>query len=265
MKKIVFIIIISALTINVLSQEKEALRTIYINKNVSTHFVSNEEIKYVDVSIKKIIGDFVNKNTIKVKPLTDSIGLSVITIITERHLVQYNLVYTNDITKAYTRYNVPFSEMRSYINPATKMTKAEMYNYAYRMFISPNKYYDVSSKKHKITLTLNNIYTVNEYFFVDISLENKTNIIYDIEQIRFKISDKKIVKATNNQDVEIYPLLELNKRRKFKKRYKNIFVFEKFTFPDEKIFTVEISEKQISGRNIKLRINYEDLLNADVF
>jgi len=42
-------------------------------------------------------------------------------------------------------------------------------------------------------------------------------------------------------------------------------VFEKFTFPDEKVFTVEVSEKQISGRTVILRIDYADVLNADAF
>jgi UDP-N-acetylmuramate--alanine ligase len=45
----------------------------------------------------------------------------------------------------------------------------------------------------------------------------------------------------------------------------NLFVFEKFTFPDQKVFTIEFSEKQISGRTVKLMIDYEDVLNADTF
>ncbi|MCS3332298.1 DUF4138 domain-containing protein (plasmid) [Bacteroides thetaiotaomicron] len=44
-----------------------------------------------------------------------------------------------------------------------------------------------------------------------------------------------------------------------------MFVFEKFTFPDQKVFTIEFSEKQISGRTVKLMIDYEDVLNADTF
>lgn len=39
-------------------------------------------------------------------------------------------------------------------------------------------------------IVLNNIYTLDKYFFIDISMINKTKIRYDIDQIRFKIEDK---------------------------------------------------------------------------
>jgi hypothetical protein len=37
------------------------------------------------------------------------------------------------------------------------------------------------------------------------------------------------------------------------------------TFPNDKVLTIEIAEKQISGRNIQLSIDYEDVLSADSF
>ena len=128
-----------------------------------------------------------------------------------------------------------------------------------------NKFYDVSSKSNLMKIVLNNIYTLDKYFFIDISMINKTKIRYDIDQIRFKIEDKKQTKATNFQSIEILPLMQVNKNLVFKKNYRNIFVFEKFTFPDEKVLTIEISEKQISGRTITLRIDYADILHADAF
>lgn len=106
---------------------------------------------------------------------------------------------------------------------------------------------------------------MDKYFFIDISMINKSNIRYDIDQIRFKIEDKKQTKATNFQSIEIMPLMQVNNATFFKKKYRNIFVFEKFTFPDEKVLTIEISEKQISGRTITLRIDYADVLHADSF
>lgn len=109
-------------------------------------------------------------------------------------------------------------------------------------------------------------YKDNRSKLVDDLLQNyKVKIRYDIDQIRFKIEDKKQTKATNFQSIEILPLMQVNKNLVFKKNYRNIFVFEKFTFPDEKVLTIEISEKQISGRTITLRIDYADILHADAF
>jgi len=110
---------------------------------------------------------------------------------------------------------------------------------------------------------VNNIYTIGDYFFIDFSIINKTNIAYDIDQIRFKIEDKKVVKSTNFQQLEIQPVHQLFYTDSFKRRYRNVFVFKKFTFPDEKVFNIEVAEKQVSGRTISVKVDYKDVLKAD--
>ena len=37
------------------------------------------------------------------------------------------------------------------------------------------------------------------------------------------------------------------------------------TFPNDKVLTIELSEKQISGRTISMTVDYEDVLAADSF
>lgn len=244
--------------------EKEDLKVIYIHKDVSTHFISPEEIKYVDISIADIVGEIATGNTLKVKPIKEGAS-GVVTIITERSFVQYLLVYSDDIGKSTSRYNIPYLDVRSYMNAESSMTRAEMFDYAFQMFTSEKNFFDVSTNSNGMKMQLNNIYTLDKYFFIDLSLLNKTKIKYDIDQIRFKLEDKKQVKAANSQAIELFPLLQFSNKKDFKKKYRNVFVFEKFTFPDNKVFTIEIAEKQISGRTITLRIDYSDILNADSF
>lgn len=252
---------------NVVRQEqdsKEELKVMYINKDVSTHFIAMEDISYVDISNNKIVGDIPLNNVLRLKPIEEGAN-GVVTIATEGFVVQYMLVYTTDVDKVFSRHNIQYSELRSLINSSNTITKSDMYDYASKMFLSGEKYYDVSTKAKRLKMTLNNIYTIDKYFFIDVSLFNKTNIQFDIDQIRFTIEDKKKTKASNFQSVEINPILALSKDKSFKRKYRNIFVFEKFTFPEDKVFTIEISEKQISGRTIILRISYADVLNADTF
>ena len=94
---------------------------------------------------------------------------------------------------------------------------------------------------------------------------NKTNIPYDINEIRVKLSDKKETKATNSQTIELTPVYVQNTAKRFKKAYRNVLVLDRLTFPDEKILTLEISENQISGRVLYIPIEYSDILNADGF
>ena len=254
----------------VLSAQEEAgrsaepLKVIYINKDVSTHLVSPESVSYVDISIADIAGDLPQPNLIRLKP-TKKGASGVITIVGERYLTQFLLVYTDELEKVYSRYNIPYNDVRSYLSPESGMTRSQMYDYAYQMFISPNRFYNVSTKDFGLRTTLNNIYTMEKYFFLDVSILNKTNIQYDIDHINWRIEDKKKSKATNFQSIEVTPLMELHADKSFKREYRNVFVFEKFTFPEDKVLVLEIDEKQVSGRVIRLEIEYQDILNADAF
>ena len=251
----------------ILKQEQddmEELKVMYINKDVSTHFIALEEIAYVDISNNMIVGDIPVGNVLRLKPIEEGAN-GVGTIVTESYFVQYMLVYTNELDKVYTRHNIQYSELRSLMDPEKVLTKADMYDYAGKMFVQKKRYYDVSTIAKRLKVTLNNIYTVDKYFFIDLSLKNRSNIQFDIDQIRFKVEDKRMTRATNLQSVEVKPIITYLNDNSFKRNYRNIFVFEKFTFPEDKVFTIEISEKQVSGRTIILRISYADVLRADNF
>lgn len=251
----------------ILKQEQddmEELKVMYINKDVSTHFIALEEISYVDISNNMIVGDIPVGNVLRLKPIEEGAN-GIVTIVTESYFVQYMLVYTNELDKVYTRHNIQYSELRSLMDPEKVLTKADMYDYAGKMFVQKKRYYDVSTIAKRLKVTLNNIYTVDKYFFIDLSLKNRSNIQFDIDQIRFKVEDKRMTRATNLQSVEVKPIITYLNDNSFKRNYRNIFVFEKFTFPEDKVFTIEISEKQVSGRTIILRISYADVLKADNF
>ena len=130
---------------------------------------------------------------------------------------------------------------------------------------SRNRFYNVSNTHNRMKFRLNNIYTEGNYFFVDVTLLNRSNIKFDIEEIRVKLCDKRKVKNTNNQEIEIIPTMMINTDKSFKREYRNVIVLPKMTFPDEKVLTITVAEKQISGRTISLNIDYADVLHADSF
>ena len=114
-------------------------------------------------------------------------------------------------------------------------------------------------------MRLNNVYAVGEYFFIDFSVENRTSLRFDIDELRFKLADKKQQKATNVQMVELDPVFVLDRSASFRHGYRNVAVLKKMTFPGDKVLSIELSEKQISGRTITMTIDYEDVLAADSF
>ena len=250
---------------------------IYVNSEVTTHIVMPENIKLVDISTTKIVGNQCTDNIVRIKPYLESdslqaVGsykdnelLGTITLIGERHIAQYDILYTQSPGMAASIFEVPYNHTRSYINPEVSMPMAEMARYAWAVYSSDRKYNQIVTKAHGMKAVINNISAVGDYFCIDYSLQNKTKIPYDIEEIRVKLTDKKETKATNSQTIELSPVFTLNSSRKFKKNYRNVLVLPKLTFPDEKVLRLEISENQISGRVIVLTIEYEDILHADGF
>lgn len=252
-----------------------AKEKILVNSEVTTHIVMPENIKMVDLSTTKIIGNQCADNIVRIKPFLEADSVPVhyregelmgtLTLIGERHLAQYDVVYTAAPSRAASIHRVPYVGLDSYINPEVSMPQSEMARYAWTVYGSGRKYNQVVSKANGMKAIVNNIYSIGDYFFIDYSLQNSTKIAYDIAEVRVKLTDKKEVKATNSQTVELSPVYSLNLARKFKKNYRNVLVIDKLTFPDEKVLRIEISENQISGRVITLTVEYDDILNADGF
>jgi conjugative transposon TraN protein len=259
--KSVLVLFILIKTVNIWGQKTEKLEQVFINKKVSTHFVMNDPIKYVDISTEIVAGDIALKNILRVKPLTDTVpNMGIITIATEREMVQYELVYTPDMEKAVKQYNV--KQAQTYRHPDVKLSEKEIKRICETVLQKKSRNRR-QVEKNKISVTLNNIYVQYDHYFFDISVENESNIAFEIDQIRFKVEDEKITKATNFQQLELSPKFQYHKDTGFEKSYRNIFVFDKFTFPDDKVFTIELAEKQMSGRAEVLKIKYKDVLNAD--
>ncbi|MFW5517232.1 MAG: conjugative transposon protein TraN [Segatella copri] len=249
----------------------EEMQLLTVNENVTTVITASEPVRLVDISTDKVAGDQPINNTIRLKPKEgvevnkDGDILAIVTIVTERYRTQYALIYTSRLNEAVTDKTIELDERIAYTNPAVSMSTEDMTRYARQIWASPAKFRDVGTKMHRMYMRLNNIYAVGEYFFLDFSVENKTNIQFDIDQLRVKLTDKKTSKATVVQTIELTPELVLEQTKGFKYGYRNVIVLKKMTFPNDKVLTIELSEKQISGRTIFLNIEYNDVLTADSF
>lgn len=268
-KGILAMAVLSVCTAVKAQQTYNEMEQLTVNEQVTTVITATEPIRFVDISTDKIAGDQPINNTIRLKPKEagheDGEVLAIVTIVTERYRTQYALLYTTRMQEAVTDKEVQPIEMTAYHNPAVSLSTEDMYRFARQVWLSPARYRNVSRKQHRMTMRLNNIYAVGDYFFLDFSIENRTHIRFDIDEIRIKLADKKVSKATNSQVIDLVPEIELEQRMSFLHGYRNVLVIKKMTFPNDKVLTIEVSEKQISGRTIALNIDYEDVLCADSF
>lgn len=270
-KERVLLLLIALVSVITASAQKTLVNIdqLTVNEHVSTIITASEPIRMVDISTDSVAGDKPLDNVVRVKPKTgnhhDGELLGIITIITERYRVQYALAYTSKIEEAVSDKEVELVERKAFHNPDVSMSTSDMVGYAMKVWNSSAHYRSTFTKANRLTMRLNNIYVVGEYFFIDFSVENHSNLPFDIDELRVKLQDKKAEKSTNVQTIELQPSLILNRAPSFRNGYRNVIVVKKMTFPNDKVLTIELSEKQISGRTITMNLDYEDVLSADSF
>ncbi len=250
------------------------LPNIFITGSSPLHFISPEPIQYVDIASHAVVGDLPIKNLLRLKVIPDSVPsfqnpgdyLGVVTVVGESFIAQYNLHYINNPTFPYlSQVNILPEHTKPLDVPGMTLTSNEMQVYAMRIMGQSAGRPKRKTSDFGIKVQLNNVYTAGDYIFLDVSYFNSTNLSYQIDEQRFKIEDKKIAKATNVQSTEISPVWQLNHATSFKKRYRNVYVLKKVTFPGSKVLNIELTEKQLSGRLLTLQLKYGDILKADIF
>lgn len=271
MKRIILVFALAGLSCAVLSAQTTPceMEQLTVNSRVTTLITASEPILLADISTDDIVGDRPLDNVLRLKPASDEHAdgdlLSVITIITERYRTQYSLIYTTRMDEAVTDKEIEPEERCSYNNPDISMSTAEIAHFARQIWCSPARFRGTGTRMNRMMMRLNNIYAAGDYFFIDFSVENHTGVKFDIDQLRVKLADRRVTKAANSQIIELTPRMILEDTGSFRKGYRNVIVIDKLTFPNDKVLTIELSEKQISGRTIRLDIDYEDVLSADTF
>jgi hypothetical protein len=109
-----------------------------------------------------------------------------------------------------------------------------------------------------------NLYVHEDYMFFVFDLKNNSYIDYDIEFVKCFERDQKKRKNAIQQETTIEPIYqdEFNTKIKGKGSNRLVLGFNKFTIPDDKVFEIELYEKN-GGRHMKLAVLNEYILSAE--
>jgi len=124
--------------------------------------------------------------------------------------------------------------------------------------------YNLGVNKNKIDFSVQNVFIESNKIIFRLVINNKSNVKYDIDYVKFFIQDKKTSKETASQEVELEPLFidAFSPTIEGKKQSKVSICFEKFTIPDNKYLVIEINEKN-GGRHIVYKLNNSDIIDAE--
>lgn len=260
------------------------LPEIEISEGINLHIISPEPIQYVDLSTQKLTGDLPTTNIarIKITDTPDSDGkekvkksavffngdqIGIITVVGQSFIAQYRAIYRSpENLNTITNIHIQSEDMQPIEFEEMVFSNLELRKFATDIIQKKSEKNPIrKEKKLKLNVQLNNVYVMSDYIFLDMTFKNNSNLSYDIEALIFSIEDKKIHKATNNQSIEINPIFQLNPQKHFRKNFRNIYVFKKFTYPNSKVMMIRLIEEQLSGRTIEMKVNYSDILKADTF
>lgn len=289
MKNIVYILfafIANILTAQTATKEQiiSDLPEMVITEGINLHIISPEPIQYVDLSTIYLTGDLPTTNIARIK-ITDSPEpnqiekikkhsiftsgqkIGIITVVGQSFIAQYKAIYLNsENLNSVTNIHVQPEDMRPIELDKMVFSNLELRKFAMDIIQKKSENNPIREEKNlKLNVQLNNVYVLSDYIFLDMTFINNSNLSYDIEELKFSIEDKKIYKATNNQSIEMIPIFQLNPQKHFKKNFRNIYVFKKFTFPNSKVMMIRLIEEQLSGRTIEMKVNYSEILKADTF
>lgn len=122
----------------------------------------------------------------------------------------------------------------------------------------------IGSKRFGIQYLLKGVYSHNNLLYLHTSIKNSSNVPFDIDFVRMKVVDKKVMKQTAIQETVIYPLRAYNFITTVggNKSERTVFAIDKITIPNDKQLVIELFEKN-GGRNQSFIIENEDLLRAE--
>jgi conjugative transposon TraN protein len=121
----------------------------------------------------------------------------------------------------------------------------------------------IDDESFGVTMDVKGLYIHNEVLYFQIELQNSSTINYDVELLRFFIVDKKKIKRTASQEVDMQPVYLLGNAATIPGNSTQTIVvaLPKFTIPDKKYLSVQLMEHN-GGRNLSLRIKNKVLMHS---
>ncbi|HTF21690.1 MAG TPA: conjugative transposon protein TraN [Chryseolinea sp.] len=145
------------------------------------------------------------------------------------------------------------------------LTEAELQKYSERVIATAAKGRVKSTAAFDMRLSLKGIYIRNNTMFYHIIIDNKSNIPYHPDLLRFSVRDKKQPKRTASQELDQVPVYQYGSTVVIdgKSSAEVVYAIPKFTIPDAKRLHIELTEQR-GGRHLTLEIKNKPIVNAQL-
>ena len=288
MKRLLFVVALTVLffvgvqaqdTVRTFSQRQvvEPYR-VEVAFNKTLHILFPSEVVYVDLGSLDLIADKANgaQNVVRIKAakqdFTEETNFSVITA--DGCFYSFTAVYSENPSQLniemedwlHKDHYSDFANRQMYIrldelSGETPLTVNRIMYTILRRNVRDIK--SVGSKRFGIEVLLRGVYVHGDLFYLHVSMRNRSKVAFDIDYIRFKICDKKTARRTAVQETFVNPVRVFDEimRVDAEAMIRNVFVFRKFTIPDDKVLVMEVYERN-GGRHQRFEIENSRLVGA---
>lgn len=225
------------------------------NKTVSLVFPSN--IVSTDRGSDEVMVQKAAENILKIKSATDSCRETNLTVVTT----------DNKIYSFVVRYAAQPAHLTIHLGAeATVKTVNKLEPLCNKVLKLRNNLAGMKYASGKVTLQLCGWYVQGQTMFCKLKIVNRSQIGYDIEQVRFYIRDNNTVKRTASQEIIQPPAFSNGDTGTIPGHTARVWTIavNKFTIPDEKHFAIEVLEKN-GGRHLYLKVYNRQLMLAKEF
>lgn len=245
----------------------------------TVHIIFPASIQYVDLGSNRIIAGKAgtSENILRVKAALRNFETETnMAVITEEgSYYTFNVKYANEPEKLNIEMkdfmhdgiatNRPNNSMDIYLKELGSESPRIVYLINRAVYNTDKRLVKhIGSKRFGIQYLLKGVYSHNNLLYLHTSIKNSSNVPFDIDFVRMKIVDKKMVKQTAIQETVIYPLRAYNFITTVggNQVERTVFTIDKITIPNDKQLVIELFEKN-GGRNQSFVIENEDLLRAE--
>ncbi|MEK6494359.1 conjugative transposon protein TraN [Myroides odoratimimus] len=244
---------------------------IELTQNKTTHILFPSSIEYVDLGSSEIIANKVEatSNVLRLKSVKEDIKPTNFTVITnDGKYYSFNVIYKEqpiqlsyDLTKFEKQNSKQKSEVLFKDLGTTSASLADLFMKA---IIKKNKKeLNIKSKNYGVKARLKSIYTQDGKLYFHLSINNKSNLPYEVDYVSFKIKDRRTTKRTTIHEVSLKPIRSYRDFQTINSQSKqdNVFMLDQFTFSDKQTLLIEINEKN-GIRKQKLAVKKNKIQNV---
>lgn len=245
----------------------------------TTHIIFPSAITYVDLGSANIVAgkaggvDNILRVKAAVRDFSVETNFSVVT--DEGNFYSFNAKYADepqklnvemkDFTHDGEAVNRPNNSLQIYLaelgreSPRlVRLIMSSIYDNDKRIFRH------IGGKKFGVQFLLKGIYAYDGLLYLHTQIKNTTDIPYNIDFIRMKVVDRKIVKRTAIQETPVVPVRAHNHvtRVNGHTAERTVFAIPGMTIPGGKQLVIDLYERN-GGRNLSFVIENDDLVRAE--